>query len=242
MLAIFNISNGFNLTGFSPKFSANSNNTTGVTIENGVQIVRMDQTASGYSPNNFTIKASVPVKWLINSKDSGSCSSSLYSTKLGLRRLLNSGENEVDFTVSEIGQFQFSCSMGMYRGYFNVIENKDLKKSSTATPETNQPIKTPTQNDSPINAQIIKTTYTYQNDIQPNTFSVKVNQPVRFEVETKDDGVGCMSSITIPNLVSNYEILQKGKTIVFNFTPKQTGSYYITCAMGSPRGLINITN
>jgi plastocyanin domain-containing protein len=97
-------------------------NDPNVVIENGVQIVRMNQLSSGYKPNNFTIKKGVPVKWIINSKDINSCASSIYSQKLKIQSYLEIGDNVFEFTPSETGKITFSCSMGMYRGYFNVVE------------------------------------------------------------------------------------------------------------------------
>lgn len=126
-LAIFNISNGYRLTGIDIKFptqkTTNSNNTTkSVDTENGVQIIRMDQLYNGYSPNSFTIKKGVPVKWIIESKDDNSCASSLYASKIGVRKYLQLGENIIEFTPTETGRIPFSCSMGMYRGSFTVID------------------------------------------------------------------------------------------------------------------------
>jgi len=46
-----------------------------------------------------------------------------------------------------------------------------------------------------------------------------------------------MSTIMIPGLADTPELLEKGKTIVFEFVPAE-GTYDITCAMGVPRGKI----
>ena len=256
-LAVFNISNGFNLTGISAKLSAininnsqNNNSDSSVKIENGIQIVNMTQTSSGYTPNKFTIKKGIPVKWIVNSTDPNSCAASLYSEKLDIHRFLKAGENVFEFTPEEIGTIPFSCSMGMYRGQFNVIENdsSDSNKSTSATSNANSssnteqpstPAAGPEKDVNP-NEQIIKAVYTYKNDIQPNKFEVLHGVPVRFEIEVDDNGSGCMSSITIPNLVSDFYDLKKGKNITFTFTPEKTGKYYITCAMGAPRGVITV--
>ncbi len=130
-LAIFNISNGLNLTGIKASFISksqgelNSSNLEtddpNVTIENGQQVVRMDQVGAGYRPNSFTIKQGIPVKWIITSK-SQSCAASIYSNKLNIRQNLTPGENIIEFTSKETGKINFSCAMGMYRGSFNVIE------------------------------------------------------------------------------------------------------------------------
>lgn len=117
-MALFNISNGLTLIGIK-----NSRNTKiqiqesdpNVKIENGVQIIHMEQNASGYSPNTFTLKQNVPVKWYIKSVYP-SCASSLMVEKLGIRANLTKDEQLFEFTPSEEGEIPFSCSMGMYSG------------------------------------------------------------------------------------------------------------------------------
>lgn len=126
-LALFNVLNGFNLAGinvnaFINQAAPTQTNDQSIILENGVQIVRMDQTSSGYFPNSFTIKKGIPVKWIITSKSAFSCAASIFSSKLGIRKFLEEGENVIEFTPTEIGNINFSCSMGMYRGMFNVIE------------------------------------------------------------------------------------------------------------------------
>jgi len=89
-------------------------------------------------------------------------------------------------------------------------------------------------------AQVLKTTYTYDADIQPNAFAVQVGKPVKLEIEVKENGSGCMSTILVPGLYEQPEYLQAGKTIVMSFVPQKTGDYPITCAMGVPRGIIKV--
>jgi len=132
--SLFNASNGLNLLGWNPFFPLETNpgvlaiNTDpNVTLLGNIQIVRMNQTSSGYEPNTFTIQKGMPVKWVINSLDPLSCASSLISTKLNIRKTLQAGENIIEFTPQEAGQINFSCSMGMYRGVFNVVD-KDSKR------------------------------------------------------------------------------------------------------------------
>ena len=88
--------------------------------------------------------------------------------------------------------------------------------------------------------QVIKTSYTYSNDIQPNTFKVKALQPVSFVIDVKENGQGCMSSITVGGLTTDVYQLTAGKTITMNFTPAKKGVYQITCGMGVPRGTITV--
>ncbi|TSC93825.1 MAG: Uncharacterized protein Athens101428_524, partial [Candidatus Berkelbacteria bacterium Athens1014_28] len=250
ILAILNIRNGINLTGWKINLPSNESatgeenqNDSNVTLENGVQVVKMVQLAGGYRPNKFTIKQDIPVKWLIDSQ-SDSCASSITIPKLKIKKYLQRGENTIEFTPKDLGKLKFSCLMGMYTGEFNVIKN-DLP-SETTTPDSSNSQPSPTtsnsSNDTASNSadiQEIKTTYiSSKKDINPSEFNVKVNKPVRFEVAVKEDAYGCMSSITIPGLTEEIYNLHTDEQIVFEFTPKNKGTYEITCGMGVPRGEI----
>lgn len=124
-MAIFNMSNGLNLIRTSgalevPEKGPNQTQDSNVTIENNVQIVRMVQNASGYSPNTFTIKKGIPVKWIVRSEEPRSCASSLIVPKLNIRTQLTEKEQIFEFTPKDNGEIPFSCSMGMYTGVFNI--------------------------------------------------------------------------------------------------------------------------
>ncbi len=286
-LAVFNISNGFNLTGWSSGLSAwaSSLNTTAAIsnvnlapIVNGQQIVNMVETNSGYSPNEFTVKKDVPVRWVIDAQAPYSCASSIVMSKFNIRKNLQAGENIIEFTPTDIGDINFSCSMGMYRGVFHVVDGTATAASAASTNSSNSAPNTisgggcgsatggasggggggcggcgggsnfnaqtatqaQTQIDAATNEQVLKTTYTKGTDIQPNYFTVKAGSPVRFEIDVKNNGSGCMGSIMIPGLYNTAEYLQAGQTIVMTFTPDKPGNYNITCAMGVPRGEIKV--
>lgn len=277
LLSIFNITNGLNLLGVNPFTSVLGASTASaaggtvdpnVTLENGVQVVRMQQTSAGYTPNRFTIKNNLPVKWIVDSRDSNTCAASIVSQQLGIRRGLKFGENIFEFTPAQTGTIRFSCSMGMYTGVFNVVDGSSaavaparqiaavvspgpasavsagscgggggcgcgggVKKAVTAT--TGEVV---TQGQ----VQVLKAVYTQDKDLVPNQFTVKAGQPVRFEIEARDDGYGCMGSITLPGLTNQVEVFTKGQTISFAFTPDKAGIFRITCAMGVPRGQIQV--
>jgi len=127
IFAFINITSGFNLTGIdlsSVQFEKKTETVLdpNVTLEDNFQVVHMTENGNGYSPNSFTIKKGVPVKWLINATAPHSCASALIVQKYKIRKFLTAGENEVDFTPTEVGRIPFSCSMGMYTGVFNVVE------------------------------------------------------------------------------------------------------------------------
>lgn len=85
---------------------------------------------------------------------------------------------------------------------------------------------------------VLPTVFTVSKDIIPSVFTVEVGKPYILEVDAKDDGIGCMSTIMIPGIYKTPLLITKGK-IRLPFTINRAGSYQITCAMGVPRGTIN---
>lgn len=130
-LAFFNLNNGFNLTGWefptSTRDSLQAESAAAdpnVSVENGVQVVRMTESARGYAPNTFTIQQGMPVKWVIDAQDQYTCASTLIASKIGVQKNLSLGQNVIEFLPKEVGQIPFSCSMGMFRGSFTVVAAK----------------------------------------------------------------------------------------------------------------------
>jgi len=232
MLAFFNLANGLNLLGinpvqgFSQRAAASSTDDPNVKLVSGMQEVRMNQLANGYSPNKFTIKKGIPVRWIINSKDSNTCASSILASKIGVRKTLTPGENIIDFLPEEAGTIRFTCSMGMYSGSFEVVGD--------------QAIPTPAGTGETGNTKILKAVYTTSDDIDPNTFTVNEGDKARLEIEARDSGYGCMGSVTIPGLSDQVEVFEAGETLKLDFTADKPGRYPITCGMGIPRGVIEV--
>ncbi len=100
----------------------------------------------------------------------------------------------------------------------------------------------PSQNVVSLEEQNIKSEFWARPDpdMEPYNFTVKANQPVRFEVLAHTDGIGCMSTIMIPGLYNTPQAFKKDKTVTMKFTPKKAGTYDITCAMGVKRGEIRV--
>lgn len=269
IFAFFNISNSLALAGInfkgSDKTSYANYKDPNVELVSGVQVVKMTESNSGYSPNKFTIQKGVPVKWIVNAKAPYSCAASLVVSKLGISKNLVPGDNVIEFTPKEVGNITFSCGMGMYTGVFTVVE----KDSATPPTSTNSSSQVPTsksacggsgggcgcgggrkfdpspaqtdgnaQNNEEV--QQIKSTFTVNNDIQPNTFEVGVGKLVEYTIDVQENGAGCMYAITIPGLYENLTQLEAGKKIVMKFTPQKAGQYPITCPMGMVRGYINV--
>jgi len=120
------------------------------------------------------------------------------------------------------------------------IKNLLPEVKSLSNPQAKQIEKTASATITEDGVQVIKTSYTTSNDMVPNKITLKNGQPSRIEIEVNDDGFGCMGSMAFPGLSRQVEMLQKGKNLVFEFTPTKTGVYDITCAMGVPRGKITV--
>lgn len=77
---------------------------------------------NGFTPNNFTLKRGVPVRWIINAKKLTGCNNEIIVPALSLDKKLSAGVNIVEFTPTQVGTIKFSCWMGMIRGKFLVAE------------------------------------------------------------------------------------------------------------------------
>lgn len=127
IFGLFNLVSGYNLISLTfdsveKDKKINKVVNRNIVIENGFQIIKMTENNRGYSPNNFTLQKGIPVRWIINAEAPYSCASALIVPKYKIRSFLKAGENVIEFTPTEVGVVTFSCSMGMYRGRFNIVE------------------------------------------------------------------------------------------------------------------------
>lgn len=106
-------------------------------------------------------------------------------------------------------------------------QSEEVTQPATAQQATSEPL-------------VLTTTFKLRSDISPSTFTTKVGQKTVLEVDVKENGEGCMSTIMIPGLDDTAQFLKGGKKIALTFTPKKAGTYQITCAMGVPRGTIKV--
>lgn len=127
IFALFNIKSQATVLGFS--FSPNTiphiQNTDLVPITNGIQIIRMDASASGYTPSSFTIKAGLPTRWEITDKGTAGCTNAVISRSLfqGQINLVPGTTSVKEFTAPTTpGTYRFSCWMGMIFGTVEVVK------------------------------------------------------------------------------------------------------------------------
>ena len=126
ILGSLNIANGYNLSGITLGLPSGLGGTVAVgqlaPVEDGEQVVNMTQTSGGYSPNNFTVKKGIPVKWVIDSRDAYTCSASIRMPAYNIAQFLQAGQNVITFTPTQAGSVRFTCGMGMFSGTFTVVE------------------------------------------------------------------------------------------------------------------------
>ena len=99
------------------------NNASLPPIVNGVQILKMEANARGYFPANLTVRAGIPVRWEITDTGTSGCTNAIISRALFTGQIdLTPGQTSVkDFTVSQPGNYRFSCWMGMVTGTVEVV-------------------------------------------------------------------------------------------------------------------------
>ena len=87
------------------------------------QVIKMNASASGYSPNYFKVKAGMPVSWEITDIGTSGCTNAVVAQGLFSDRVnLESGQTVVKkFTPTKPDKYQFSCWMGMVTGTIEVI-------------------------------------------------------------------------------------------------------------------------
>jgi hypothetical protein len=82
------------------------------TVSGDVQKVTIDLTTGSYSPNRITAKAGIPLELDFKGPASG-CNGYVVSQQLGFQQDVSNG-GTIKVGALQPGNYQFSCSMGMY--------------------------------------------------------------------------------------------------------------------------------
>jgi len=92
-------------------------------VINGFQVVSMEAFSRRYSPNQFTVRLDVPVRWEIVDAGFSGCTNAIISRELfsGQIRLVRDGTAVAEFVPQNEGVYRFSCWMGHVSGTFEVI-------------------------------------------------------------------------------------------------------------------------
>ncbi len=123
IFGLYYASNFFSIYGINIGFNQGTKGvSTNASIENGKQIINMAVVSGGYVPNYFIVKKEIPVKWVIDGKNVFGCQGYFVVPSLNISKVLNAGENLIEFTPKDSGFINFSCGMGMYRGRIEVLD------------------------------------------------------------------------------------------------------------------------
>jgi len=93
-----------------------------VTLDHGVQVVRMDEGSRGYSPSDTVVYAGVPIRWIINAESQFTCASAMRGVGSDFTVDLTTGENVVELAAMQPGTFSWTCAMGMYSGSLTAVQ------------------------------------------------------------------------------------------------------------------------
>jgi len=93
------------------------------------QIVEMDLTFRGYSPNVLFVKKDIPVRWIVNVQQMTGCTDEIIMPEYNIKKTLGYGENIIEFTPDKLGDIKFSCWMEMVWGKFVVTEKGEQPDS-----------------------------------------------------------------------------------------------------------------
>lgn len=126
--------------------SSNNTSSNGTTTQNsGIQEIHSTLTSSSSYPT-ITVKVGIPVKWTISAEKKylNGCNGEISIPKYNITKELNVGDTVIEFTPKDVGNFAYSCWMGMVRGKIKVVP--DDSSAQTQTQSSNK-TSTNSQND-----------------------------------------------------------------------------------------------
>jgi hypothetical protein len=125
VFALVNMSSALSLLGVTTPRGASVTATgvsPNVTLDKGVQVVRMDEGSRGYAPSDTVVYAGVPIRWVINAESQFTCASAMRGVGSDFNVDLKTGENVVDLPAMQPGTFAWTCAMGMYGGTLTAVQ------------------------------------------------------------------------------------------------------------------------
>ena len=150
MFAVFNINSQLNVLGFTGINTINAKTTTVLgsktetatdglpEVVDGKQVIKMEASSSGYSPNYFKVRPGIPIRWEITDIGTSGCTNAVISRGLFEGQIdLKPGSTSVkEFTVQKPGKYRFSCWMGMITGVIEVVnQNGSVNSAATSAQE-----------------------------------------------------------------------------------------------------------
>jgi Cu+-exporting ATPase len=79
--------------------------------------------SGGYSPDLIVARRGVPLRLVLDRRESNPCSDEIVIPGFGIRRsLAANASTEIEILPEEPGEFPFSCGMNMLHGRIRVVE------------------------------------------------------------------------------------------------------------------------
>jgi uncharacterized protein len=135
VLGLVMVNRGLTLSGVNTAFAApNSGNVAA--IEGGVQVVETNLESGRYAP--IIVQKGIPVKWTIKAgkSDLNGCNNRIDISEYNIKdKKLVAGDNVIEFTPDNEGNFIYACWMGMISGNIKVVSDvsqvsdKDIQQS-----------------------------------------------------------------------------------------------------------------
>ncbi len=125
VFALVNMSSALSLLGVTTPRGASVTATgvsPNVTLDKGVQVVRMDEGSRGYAPSDTVVYAGIPIRWVINAESQFTCASAMRGVGSDFTVDLKTGENVVELPAMQPGTFAWTCVMGMYGGTLTAVQ------------------------------------------------------------------------------------------------------------------------
>ena len=103
------VTNGSQSVNYKPVPQAAS----GVTLQDGKQVVKLYMKGSTYFPNPISLKKDVPAVLEVDTNSITGCFRSIQIPAFGIRKTVSPSNNKIEFTPNKVGTFAFSCYMNM---------------------------------------------------------------------------------------------------------------------------------
>jgi sulfite exporter TauE/SafE/copper chaperone CopZ len=129
-LGLIMATNGMALSGINIFSGSESiNNESKTKISNGIQTVTTKLSSGEYEP--IVVQKGIPVKWIIEAEteDINGCNNKIIIQKFDIEKKLVVGDNIIEFTPLESGNYTFSCWMGMIRSNISVVDNINARSN-----------------------------------------------------------------------------------------------------------------
>lgn len=125
ILGLISLNSGLALWGSSFTFQNlfQGRSGTSANINRGIQEVTINITPRGYLADVTTLKVGVPVRLKLVTNSVYSCARSFSIPSLNIvKNMPATGTEVIKFIPKKVGRITYTCTMGMYTGYFDVVE------------------------------------------------------------------------------------------------------------------------